>query len=117
MDIITICDLAVLVHIGVPDEERAKPQRLLLNVEMSLDVAAAAAKDDLTQTIDYFAVSRRLLSFGEGRQWKLIETLAVDIAETLRREFGVKLVSVEVKKFILSEAKYVSVSVTRPAEA
>ena len=51
----------------MPDAERVKPQRLLLTVEMDFDFSAAAKSDDIADTIDYFAVSQRLLKFGEGR--------------------------------------------------
>ncbi|MDB6028133.1 MAG: Dihydroneopterin aldolase, partial [Verrucomicrobiales bacterium] len=46
--------------------------------------------------------------------WKLIEKLASDIAETILKDFKVARVSVEVKKFIIPEAKFVSVKLTRP---
>lgn len=117
MDLITIVDLEVRYHVGVPDAERAAPQRLLLTVEMRGDFTAAAAGDDLTKTVDYFAVSRRLLTFGEGRSWKLIEKLAVDIATTVLDEFSPESVSVEVKKFILPETRHVSVKVERSRPA
>jgi dihydroneopterin aldolase len=113
MDLIRICDLEVFYRVGVPESERAAPQRLLLEVELELDFRGAAASDDLTQTINYFAVTQRLLAFGNGREWKLIETLAVEIAETVLREFKPDQVSVEVKKFIISEARCVSVRTTR----
>jgi dihydroneopterin aldolase len=113
MDLITIVDLEVRYHVGVPDAERAAPQRLLLTVEMRGDFTAAAAGDDLTKTVDYFAVSRRLLTLGEGRSWKLIEKLAVDIAAVVLDEFSPESVSVEVKKFILPETRHVSVKVER----
>ena len=113
MDTIIIRDLAVLFRVGVPDQERENPQRLLLSVELGCEFSRAARTDQLEETIDYYAVSRRLLGFGEGREWKLIERLAVDIAEALLLEFKPRMVSVEVKKFILPEARYVSVRVTR----
>jgi FolB domain-containing protein len=114
MDTITIQDLEVRYCVGVPDAERAQPQRLLLTIVMEHDFGAAAEADDLARTIDYFAVSQRLRRFGEGRSWRLIETLAVEIAELLRSEFGVARVTVEVKKFILPETRWVAVRVTRP---
>ena len=80
-------------------------------------ITAAAAGDDLTKTVDYFAVSRRLLRLGEGRSWKLIEKLAVDIATTVLDEFSPESVSVEVKKFILPETRHVSVKVERSRPA
>lgn len=113
MDTITIKDLEVFYCVGVPDEERAKPQRLLLTVEMDHDFHSAATEDDLGDTIDYFAVSQRLLKFGDGVHWRLIETLAVDIAQMVLEEFGPRNVTVEVKKFIIPQAQHVSVRVVR----
>lgn len=112
-DTITIADLAVHYRVGVPGEERARPQRLLLTVEMGTDFKNAARTDDLSQTIDYYALSQRLLKFGEGRSWKLIETLAGEIAAMVLAEFHPRSVTVEVKKFILPEARHVSVRVTK----
>ena len=48
IDTITIEDLSVFYSVGVSDEERAKPQRLLLTVEMMHDFSRAVATDDLT---------------------------------------------------------------------
>ena len=113
MDKIIINELVVFYCVGVPDEERARPQRLLITVEMFRDLTAAAKSDDLTQTIDYFAVCQWLLGFGEGRSWKLIEKLAADIAETILREFRAETVSVQVKKFIIPHTRYIAVELTR----
>jgi dihydroneopterin aldolase len=110
---ISIVDLEVFYRVGVPDAERAAPQRLLLTVEMETDFTQAAATDDLTATIDYYAVTQRLLKLGEGRSWRLIEKLANDIAEIVLREFKAAAVTVEVKKFIIPETRYVSVQLSR----
>jgi dihydroneopterin aldolase len=110
---ISIVDLEVFYRVGVPDAERARPQRLLLTVEMDCDFSAAARSDDVRDTIDYFAVSRRLLKFGEERSWKLIEKLAADIAGLILAEFKPQSVTVEVKKFPIPQARCVSVTVTR----
>jgi dihydroneopterin aldolase len=114
MDTITLQDLEVFYHIGVPDEERVHPQRLLISVEMETDITLAAAGDDLNHTINYYAVSQRLLSLGKGRSWRLLETLAVHIAEMVLRDFGPRRVHVEIKKFIIPEARHVSVRISRP---
>jgi 7,8-dihydroneopterin aldolase/epimerase/oxygenase len=113
MDTIIISDLAVAYHVGVTEAERAQAQRLLLSLEIGRDLAAAVDVDDLSQTIDYYAVCQRLLHFGEGRNWKLIETLAYEIAELVRTEFLATAVSVEVKKFVIPETAYVAVRVAR----
>jgi 7,8-dihydroneopterin aldolase/epimerase/oxygenase len=108
---ISIVDLEVFYRVGVPDEERAQAQRLLLTVEMESDFSAAARTDAIADTIDYYAVTQRLLKFGEGRSWKLIEKLAADIAGMVLAEFKPQGVFVEVKKFIIPEARHVSVSI------
>ena len=110
---ISIVDLEVLYRVGVPDVERAQPQRLQLTVEMESDFSAAAKSDGIADTIDYFAVTQRLLKFGEGRSWRLIEKLAADIAGAILSEFKPQSVTVEVKKFVIPQARHVSVSLTK----
>ena len=114
MDRIAIEDLTVFFHVGVPDAERASPQRLALTVEMDHDFSRIG--DALDRTIDYQAVSQRLLDFGRGRSWKLIETLAVELAEMILREFKPSRVTVEVNKFSIPQARRVSVRVSRPKD-
>jgi 7,8-dihydroneopterin aldolase/epimerase/oxygenase len=110
---ISIVDLEVFYRVGVPDKERAKPQRLLLTIEMEFDFGKAAKSDSIADTIDYFAVSQRLLKFGDGKSWKLIEKLAADICEMILAEFKPQTVSAEIKKFPIPQAKYVSVFFTK----
>ena len=117
MDTITIADLEVWYHVGVPDAERERAQRLAVTVRLGLDFRAAAATDDLAATINYFEIARRLAALGNGRSWKLIETVAVEIAELIQREYRPDSVTVEVKKFILPNTRHVAVQVTRPAVA
>jgi dihydroneopterin aldolase len=113
MDRIIIKDLEVCYRVGVTEEERAEPQRLLVTVEMEHSFAAAARGDDLEQTINYHALAQRLRGFGEGRSWRLIETVAVEIAQGVLLEFRPRRVEVEVKKFVLREAAYVAVRASR----
>jgi FolB domain-containing protein len=112
MSKISIVDLELHVHIGVPDEERAKPQRILMTVDMDHDFSSAIATDRVTKTIDYFQVSQRLMEFGKGRSWKLIEKLANDAGDMVLSEFQPATVTITVKKFVIPQAAYVSVSHT-----
>ena len=73
--------------------------------------------EDVRRTIDYQAVGSRMLDFGKGRSWKLIETLAVELAEMILRDYKPSRVTVEVKKFILPQARHVSARATRSAPA
>ncbi|MCX8107925.1 MAG: dihydroneopterin aldolase, partial [Verrucomicrobiae bacterium] len=107
MDTIIIQDLEILCCVGVNDSERARPQKLLVSVEMTTDVSTAAAKDDVRWTIDYQAVCQRIEAISKERSWSLIETLAVDIADTLMREFTPVSTKVEIKKFSLPNTAFV----------
>jgi FolB domain-containing protein len=110
MSKITIVDLEVFWCVGVTEEERAKPQRLLLTVDMSLDFSSASVSDRIEKTINYQAVAEDLLKFGEGRSWKLLEKLVTNIADQILDEYNPQGVLVEVKKFSIPQAKFVSVS-------
>jgi FolB domain-containing protein len=109
MDTIVIKNLEVRFRVGVPDEERAQPQPLTITVELDLDTAQAAATDDLAHTVDYFALSRRIKELGAGREWRLIEKLAADVATLAMSDPRVQAARVEVRKFILPDTRYVAV--------
>jgi FolB domain-containing protein len=113
MSKITIVDLELYFHVGVPDEERAQPQRLLVTIDMTYDFSSAAVTDRVTKTIDYAEVAQKVTKLGEGRNWKLIEKVATDIADLVLNEFHPEAVTVLVKKFPLPQVGYVSVSVTQ----
>jgi dihydroneopterin aldolase len=106
-------DLEVQYCVGVADEERKQPQRLLLCVDLEFDFSAAAMSDRLTRTIDYFEVCQWLLNFGERRNWRLIERLATNLADELLGQYSPQAVTVEVKKTAIPQARYISAIVTR----
>jgi 7,8-dihydroneopterin aldolase/epimerase/oxygenase len=113
MSFITIVDLEVFYRVGISEEERAKPQRLLLTLDIKFDFSSAAVSGRIGRTIDYYEVAQRLLKLGETRSWRLIESVATDVAEKILTEFHSENVTVEVKKFSVPEARYVSVSLTK----
>jgi dihydroneopterin aldolase len=113
MDEIVISDLRVHYRVGVPEEERAQPQALQVSVVLGCDMRAAAASDDIADTIDYHRLVQTLFRFGDHRSWKLIESLAGEIADMILREFSPQSVWVEVKKFIIPEARHVAVRMRR----
>ena len=90
MSRIAIVDLETFYCVGVTDEERAKPQRLLLTVEMNLDFSSAVLSDRIEKTVNYQTVVQELLNFGKDRNWKLIERLATNIADRLLTELNLR---------------------------
>ncbi|MCB1678689.1 MAG: dihydroneopterin aldolase [Halioglobus sp.] len=98
MDIVFLRDLRVDTVIGIFDWERNIRQAVILDIDMSTDVQRAAASDNIADALDYKAVSKRLVSFIQGSQFQLVETLAERCAELIRREFNVRWVRLRVNK-------------------
>src|SRR6478736_1999136 len=98
---ITIVDLEVFYRVGVTDEERAKPQRLLVTVDLNLDFSSAAVSDRIEKTINYHTLAQQLLGYGHNRSWKLLERLATNVADTILSQYEPQAVTVEVKKFVI----------------
>jgi dihydroneopterin aldolase len=114
MDIVFIRGLRIETVIGIYDWEKTIKQPVILDLEMSTDVAKAAATDRIEDAVDYKAVSKRLKQLvGEGR-FELVETLAERCAEVLRCELGVAWVRLSVNKIgAVSDAADVGVIIER----
>jgi dihydroneopterin aldolase len=61
MDIVFIQGLKIDCVIGIYDWEREIRQEITLDIEMSADIKAASETDHIDQTLDYKAVSKRLI--------------------------------------------------------
>jgi|TARA_B100001971_G_scaffold214951_1_gene255785 dihydroneopterin aldolase len=114
-DIISITEIEVKCQIGVPNEERSVPQRLLISLELEKEILTAAQSDDLTKTIDYHAVWLCVKNICDEKERRLIETLAEEIAGEILREFSPETVRVEIRKFILPQTRHVAVRIERRA--
>lgn len=98
MDIVFIRGLRIETVIGIYDWEKEIKQPVVIDLEMSTDVARAAATDRIEDALDYKAVSKRLKQLvGEGR-FELVETLAERCAEIIRAEHGVAWLRLTVNK-------------------
>jgi dihydroneopterin aldolase len=97
----------------VPEEERASEQRLVLNLTFWPTPHGAKLKDDLARTVDYSAVSAETKRFVQARSDRLIETLADALAMRLLELFAIEKIIIELRKFVLPEVEFVSVTVTR----
>ncbi len=114
MDIVFIRGLRVDTVIGIYDWEREIRQTLILDLEMGTDISKAAASEDIADTLDYKAVSKRLAGFIEESEFLLVETLAERCAELLRQEFDIPWLRLSVnKKGAVSLAEDVGVIIER----
>ncbi len=112
-DVIRIERIEVLAHIGVPDDERSQPQRLTFSVAFWPNKSGAELKDDIARAVNYAAVCHEVKKFVGERRDKLIETLADKLAFHLLALFEIRRVTIELRKYILPDVEFVSVTVTR----
>ncbi|HAT60060.1 MAG: dihydroneopterin aldolase [Verrucomicrobiales bacterium] len=112
-DFINIKGLRLVTKIGVPEEERAIPQSLKVDVAIKLSSIVEEVDDRLDLTIDYYRVSQRLREVASSGERKLIETLAEELAAAVLAFDGVFEVTIELQKFILADCESVSVVLTR----
>jgi len=116
-DQIEILGLKVFTHIGVPDDERAHAQELLVDLWLVPSLSFAETPDALGPAVDYAAVASAIVALAAARPRQLIETLASEIAALVLGEFAVRRVEVRVRKFILPETEHVAVRLVREKTA
>ena len=115
-DRIQVQGLRLETRVGVPEEERADPQEVAVDLVLVPVTALSGLGDEIGRTVDYYEVTQALAKVaGEGER-KLIETLAEDLAGAALEFEGVEAVTVTVRKFILPETDWVSVTVSLPNE-
>ncbi|MCQ8119416.1 MULTISPECIES: dihydroneopterin aldolase [Methylomonas] len=114
MDIIFLGGLEIDTVIGIYDWERKIKQKIILDIEMGFDIQKAAASDDIAHTLDYKAVSDRVVDFVEHSEFYLVEKLIEEIAGILRSEFAIPWVKITLnKKGAISRARDVGIIIER----
>jgi dihydroneopterin aldolase len=98
MDIIFLGGLQIETIIGIYDWERETKQTIILDIEMAYDIQKAAETDDIEHTLDYKAVSKRIIAFVGSSSFFLVEKLTVEIANIIQAEFNVPWVKVTLNK-------------------
>ncbi|WP_231758602.1 dihydroneopterin aldolase [Microbulbifer elongatus] len=98
MDIVYIRDLKVDTIIGIYDWEREVRQTVSLDLEMAFDIGEAARTDNIEHTLNYKAVAKRLIAFIEGSEFLLVETMAEQAADIVRKEFKVSWLRLRLSK-------------------
>jgi dihydroneopterin aldolase len=84
--------------IGIYDWERTVRQNVVLDIEMAFDNRVPAGSDAIEHTLDYKAVSKRLMQFVGDSSYGLVETLAEQCAAIILNEFSVAWVRLKLAK-------------------
>jgi dihydroneopterin aldolase len=112
-DRIHIEQLEIFAHIGVPDDERAAAQRLTISLTFWPVKSGVELNDDIARAVNYAEVCAATRTLVQDRRDRLIETLADALAKHLLGIFEIKRIVVEIRKFVLPDVQFVSVTVTR----
>ena len=114
-DEIHIEQIEVFSVIGVLEHERKGLQRLTVTISFWPYQQTRDLADKIDNAVNYSAVAEETKRFTREQTVNLIETLADRLATHLLKTFPMQKVTVEVRKFALQDAKYVSATVTRSA--
>jgi dihydroneopterin aldolase len=97
-DLIILRGLKARGFHGVYPQERAAGQEFVVDAVLELDLRAAAASDDVADTVHYGELSGRLVDILTGEPVNLIETLAERLAAVCLADARVAAVTVTVHK-------------------
>ncbi|MFD5224427.1 dihydroneopterin aldolase [Microbacterium sp. NPDC058342] len=98
LDEIVLTGLTVFGRHGVFDFERRDGQEFTIDLALGLSLQAAAASDDVADTVHYGEVAERVSAIVAGEPVNLIETLAQRIADAVLEDERVRAVRVTVHK-------------------
>ena len=97
-DRIELQGLVVRGNHGVFDHERRDGQDFVVDITVWIDLNAAAASDDLSDTVDYGVLAQRATDIVAGPARQLIESVGGEIADDVMRDERVHAVEVVVHK-------------------
>src|SRR6185437_15919142 len=97
-DRIELRGLRVRGHHGVFEHERRDGQDFVVDVTVWMDLAPAAASDDLADTLHYGELAERAAAIVAGEPSNLIETVAARVAEVVLADARVRAVEVALHK-------------------
>ena len=116
-DRIIVRGLRVSAHVGVGDEERSRPQILLVGVEAWRSLSRAAQSDEVADTIDYGVLVQDLTGLVGGTEARLLERIAGLVSDHVLSLPEVSRVVVEIAKEsppVDEKLDSVSVRIERP---
>jgi len=115
-DSVFIYGLTAHTIIGAWEWEKHLKRKIVFDLQIGTDVNAAAASDKLSATVDYQAVSERIIQFTEESRFQLVETLAEEVAHIVINEFGAPWVKLKLEKVgAVGVAKAVGIEILRKA--
>ena len=106
--------ISIKTKIGVTNEERSIEQTLRLDIDIELIKGSIFEKDDLSETIDYAEIENIIQAIGTHNRYKLLESLAEEIADEIKKKFNIKNITLKIAKpKIIESTDFVGVILER----
>jgi dihydroneopterin aldolase len=87
MDKIIIEGAAFQARVGVSEQERARRQRIVVDLQALLDTRGAAGQDSLQSTVSYVDIHQVVARVIAAKPYCLVETIADDVAAAVLQAF------------------------------
>ncbi|MGI6367647.1 MAG: dihydroneopterin aldolase [Anaerolineae bacterium] len=116
-DRILIRDLVARGVLGAQEDERKRPQEIVINLTLDVDAHLAGRTDDLKDALNYCALAEQVITYTERSRHRLVEALASAIAVLCLEHAEVQRVRVRVETpGVIRFARSVGVEITRTRE-
>lgn len=116
MDRITVRSIRANGRHGADPQERSRPQAFDLSICAELDLSAAAASDDLADTVNYAELTRRARQVVESTSFALLERLAGAVLDVIFEDVRIAAAEVTIAKPKILEGATPSVTLSRRRE-
>ena len=98
-DKIIIEDLRLYAIIGIHEWERLQPQEIIVNLELTANLARAGVSDNINDSIDYGIVTEMVKELIAQSRFGLLEKLATEIINLIFTRFNnIESVTVKLSK-------------------
>ncbi len=115
MDKIFIKDLELMMSIGIYEHERAKKQRVIVNIKAFVEPPAMGwQNEDIKESVSYEELVNEITELPKSQHFELVETFAEKIAQSCLGKTNVKSVNIHIEKpDIIEGVESVGVEITR----
>ena len=100
---VEIKNLKTKVYIGITNQERNRPQPLLITLRFKYAVPKKNKLDDIIYLKDYSAITKSLKLFVESSRYKSLEKLAVECSQLIEKKFNLKKVYISINKIAVAK--------------
>jgi len=101
-DLIRLKGFTIFGFYGVSPQEREVGQKIMIDLDLHVDLSAACASDSLQDTINYESVYTTVMEVvGADRRYRLLETLGEVICSTLFERYPISKIEIGMRKINL----------------